>query len=296
MEALLGAPAAIVVAAVFGALWGSFFNVVIARVPLGQSVVRPGSHCFSCGKPVRPWDNVPILSYFVLRGRCRSCGARFSPRYLLIEVLAAAISALVYWQFAALAADLPAAVRLGRFAVYFAFAGVLLVLAVIDLDTKRLPDIITLPSIPVFFIAGFAAHDVGWLERAIGAAGGYLAVRLIADAYYYLMRREGLGLGDGKLLAVIGAVMGWRALPFVIFMASFIGIVVSVPLLIWARRKRADSAARSEPEGPGVRHTEVPFGPFLSLSALIYLFLGTSIVELTAEAVLGLASSGGGGG
>jgi leader peptidase (prepilin peptidase)/N-methyltransferase len=286
-------PVAFVVAGVFGALWGSFFNVCIARVPAGLSVVRPGSHCFACQAPVRAFDNVPIVSYFVLRGRCRACGVKFSPRYALVEALMAGLSVLLWW---CLVADAPGslAVRLGRFALGFTFTGVLLVLSFIDLDTKRLPDIITLPSIPIFFLAGFAG-DVPWLDRLIGGAAGYLVVRIIADGYYYTTGREGMGLGDGKLLAVIGVVLGWRALPFVVFAAATIGIVVSVPLLLLARRRDAVAAAKPpEPEpaaaepaaqaaaeegepAPSLRRTEVPFGPFLALSGLVYLLVGHQI-------------------
>ncbi len=280
----LGSPAAVVFAAVFGALWGSFFNVCIARIPLHQSVVSPGSHCFSCGKAVRSWDNVPVLSYVLLRGQCRSCGARFSARYLMVEVLTAAISGVIFWQFVVLAPGEPVEARLGRYVVYFLFAGVMIVLSFIDLDTKRLPDVITLPAIPILFVASFAAHDVPWHERAIGAAAGYLAVRLIGDVYYHLTRREGLGLGDGKLLAVIGAVLGWRALPVIIFLGSLLGILVSVPLLLRARR----AAARTDAgEGPSVRHTEVPFGPFLSLSALLYLFGAPSVMGFVTRLIGG---------
>src|SRR5688572_19439037 len=268
-------------AAVFGTLWGSFFNVCIARIPLGQSVVRPPSHCFSCGKTVKAWDNIPILSYLLLRGRCRFCGVQFSPRYLLVELLTGLLSALICWKFVLDAPALELGVRAARYALYFGFTGVLVVLSFIDLDTKRLPDIITLPSIPIFFLAGFAAHDVPWLERAIGAAAGYLLVRIIADGYYYLTGREGLGLGDGKLLAVVGAVLGWRAIPFTIFVASFLGIAVSVPVLLHQRRHQPPPPPEPEPaersaEGdpppevlPPVRRTEVPFGPFLSLSAIV---------------------------
>ena len=275
-------PVAYVAAGVFGALWGSFFNVCIARVPAGLSVVRPGSHCFACKAPVRAFDNVPILSYFLLRGRCRACGAKFSPRYALVEALTAALSVLLWARLVVGAGELPAGVRLGRFALGFAFMAVLLVLSFIDLDTKRLPDGITLPAIPVFFLAGFAAGDTTWLERLIGGAAGYLVVRIIADGYYYATGREGLGLGDGKLLAVIGVVLGWRALPLVIFAAAAVGIVVSVPLLLW-RHKRAPAVEGvaadqgAEDPAPTLRRTEVPFGPFLALAGFVYLLVGPAI-------------------
>jgi leader peptidase (prepilin peptidase)/N-methyltransferase len=282
--ALLTSPAASIVAAAFGAVWGSFFNVCIARVPRGESVVRPPSHCFACGKQVLARDNIPLFSYLLLRGRCRFCGARFSPRYLLVEALCAGLSALVFWKFVQVSGDVAPGLRAARYALYFAFVGVLVVLSFIDLDTKRLPDIITLPAIPILFVAAFAAHDVPWLDRAIGAAAGYLLVRIISDGYYYLTGREGLGIGDGKLLAVVGAVLGWRSLPVVIFLGSLIGILVSVPILVANRRAPPpeagpppppETAGESDvPLPPSLRHTQVPFGPFLSLSAVVYLLAG----------------------
>jgi leader peptidase (prepilin peptidase)/N-methyltransferase len=295
----LGAPAAVVAAALFGALWGSFFNVCIARIPRGESVVRPPSHCFACGKVIRPWDNIPLLSYFLLRGRCRACGARFSPRYVLIEALTAALSALLYWRFVVTAPELPPGIRLARYALFFVFTAVLLVLSFIDLDTKRLPDVITLPAIPVLFLATFATHTVPWLPRLIGVVAGYGLVRIIADGYYYLTGREGLGLGDGKLLAVVGAVLGWKAILAVIFMGSFLGIVVSVPLLLATRR--APPPAPEVPPSPSppspddeadavavpVRHIQVPFGPFLSLSAVIYLLFGDPLWAWAVERMSG---------
>lgn len=293
---------ALVGAAGFGALWGSFLNVCIARIPRGMSVISPPSHCFACGAKVKPYDNVPIVSYLLLRGRCRSCGAKFSARHALVEALTGALSALVFWMFALDPAPLPLGVRVARYAVYFAFTAVLVVLTFIDLDTKRLPDVITLPSVVVFFAGGFATGDVGWIERLIGAAGGYLLVRIIADGYYYATGREGLGLGDGKLLAVMGALLGWKALPPIVFVASFVGVAVSVPVL-FARRKRpappapassTTSPAAEEPSHaadelspPSIRRTEVPFGPFLAASALGYLFLRDHVRALIERALLG---------
>ena len=296
---LLTSPAGLVLAGVFGALWGSFYNVCIARIPRKLSVIRPGSHCFACQAPVRALDNIPILSYFLLRGRCRSCGARFSPRYAAVEALTAGVSALLYWQFVVADATSPPSLRLARYALAFAFASVLLVLSFIDLDTKRLPDVITLPAIPALFLAGFGTGDVPWLDRLIGGVAGYLAVRIIADGYYYITGREGLGLGDGKLLAVIGVMLGWRALPVVVFSASFIGVLVSVPLLLLQQRRRgeapladpapaandppdpAPTAAPGAPDGDvpvaSIRRAEVPFGPFLALSALAYLLVGRQV-------------------
>ena len=268
----LSTPVALAFAAVWGAVWGSFFNVVIGRLPRGESVVRPASRCLSCGAPVRAWDNVPVLSYLWLRGRCRACGVGFSVRYPLVELLTAALSAAIFWKFAGADAGEVVAVRLGRFALYFAFAGTLLVLGLIDLDTKRLPDIITIPGTVIFFLAAFAAHDVSWSERAIGLAAGYLFVRLVADFYYYVLHREGLGLGDGKLLAMIGAVLGWRSIPVVLFLGSVVGSLIMIPVLLIARRR-----GPGDGDAPSLRRVQIPFGPFLVLAALVYLFAGPQI-------------------
>jgi leader peptidase (prepilin peptidase)/N-methyltransferase len=279
----LSSPVAVALAGLWGAIWGSFLNVCIARVPRGQSVVRPASHCMACGAAVRAADNIPIFSYLLLRGRCRSCCAPFSARYALVELLTALLSAAIFWKFVAADPDGAVAVRLARFSLYFAFTGVLIVLSFIDLDTKLLPDVITLPAIPIFFLAAFGAHDVPCLQRVIGAAAGYLFVRLIADGYYYLLKREGMGLGDGKLLAVVGAVLGWKALPIVIFAGSLLGTVVSIPVLLIAARRSspaATAASAGSASEPPLGRVQVPFGPFLALGALVHLFAGPAILGL----------------
>ena len=271
--ALLSSPLATAAAGLFGALWGSFFNVCIDRIPRGESIVRPGSRCDGCGTPIRAGDNLPVISYLLLRGRCRACRAPFSARHPLVELLAALLAAAIWWRFVAADPGEATAIRLARFAVYFTFAGTLTVLSFIDLATQLLPDVITLPAIPILFFAGFGAHGAGWLERLIGAAAGYLCFLAISEFYYRVLRREGLGLGDGKLLAVIGAVLGWPALPFVVFVGSFTGAFVSLPIAIWQRRG-ADATKAREP----LRRLQIPFGPFLALAALSYLFIGPALL------------------
>ncbi|HET6150109.1 MAG TPA: prepilin peptidase [Polyangia bacterium] len=273
--AWLSSPGAVALAAVWGAIWGSFLNVCIARVPRGLSVVRPGSHCFACRAPVRAIDNIPILSYWLLRGRCRACGTRFSVRYPLVELLTALLAAAIFWKFVAGDPDGALAVRLARFSLYFAFTATLIVLSFIDLDTKLLPDVITLPAIPIFFLAAFGAHDVPWGERAIGVVAGYLFIRIIADAYYYLLKREGMGLGDGKLLALVGAALGWKSLPITLFAGSLLGTAISLPVLLVARRRGHEADGETK-----LARVQVPFGPFLAMGALVYLFAGRAIVGL----------------
>jgi leader peptidase (prepilin peptidase)/N-methyltransferase len=276
--AWLSSPFAVAAAAVFGAIWGSFFNVCIARVPAGKSVVHPGSRCGACGAPVRAFDNVPVLSFLWLRGRCRACGAPFSARYPLVELLGALLAAVLWWQQVALDPSGVVAIRVARFAYDFAFTGVLVILSFIDLETLLLPDKITLPAIAVFFAAGFGVHEVPWLARLIGAAAGYLFVRLIADFYYYVLKREALGLGDAKLLALIGVALGWKALPLVVFAGSIAGSLISIPVLLVMRRRRRDDRS--------LRDVQVPFGPFLALGALVYLFAGRALLMFTGGAWL----------
>jgi leader peptidase (prepilin peptidase) / N-methyltransferase len=272
--AWLSSPFVVAAAAVFGAIWGSFFNVCIARVPAGQSIVRPGSRCGACGAPVRAFDNVPVLSYFWLRGRCRACAAPFSARYPLVEALGALLAAALWWRFVAADPDGVVAIRVARFAFYFAFTGVLVVLSFIDLATLLLPDVITLPAIAVFFLAGFGVHEATWLARLIGAAAGYLFVRLISDFYYYVLKREGMGLGDGKLLAVIGAALGAKALPFVVFAGALSGSLITLPVLLATRRRRAAGS---------LRDAQIPFGPFLALGAILYMLAGPILLAAVAD-------------
>jgi leader peptidase (prepilin peptidase)/N-methyltransferase len=274
-------PIGMTFAVVWGAIWGSFFNVVIARLPHGRSIIRPGSHCSACGAAVRAFDNVPVLSYLWLRGRCRSCGGRFSIRYPLVEASTAALAAALWWAFVSSEAATDIGLRLGRFSLYFAFTGLLLVLSVIDVDTRRLPDSLTIPATAIFFVAGFAIRDVPWGQRAIGVVAGYLFVRIIADFYYHVLKREGLGLGDGKLLAMIGAVEGWQALPVVVFLASLLGTAISIPVLLLVRRRSrgAVPGANDALNAGSLRNVQIPFGPFIALAAVIYLLAGGRILS-----------------
>jgi leader peptidase (prepilin peptidase) / N-methyltransferase len=275
LSSITASPLAVVAAAIFGAVWGSFFNVCIARVPAGQSVVRPGSRCDACGAPVRALDNVPIVSYFWLRGRCRVCAAPFSLQTPLVEALGALLAAALWWRFVAADPTGVLAIKLARFAYYFAFSGILVVLSFIDLATLLLPDVITLPAIAVFFLASFGVHEAPWLARVIGGGAGYLLVRLIADFYLRVLKREGLGLGDGKLLALLGVALGWKALPFVVFTGSVLGSLISLPIVIATRRR--------QPDGGSLRDVQVPFGPFLALGALVYVFGGHALLLAIAD-------------
>jgi leader peptidase (prepilin peptidase)/N-methyltransferase len=250
-------------AAVWGALWGSFFNVCIYRLGLYESVVRPRSRCPSCGGAISALDNLPVVSWLLLGGRCRRCRARISLRYPLVELLSTALALGVYARFVAGEAGDPVALA-ARFFVYFAWAGTLLVLSGIDLDHLLIPDRVTYPAIPLFFVCGILLHDVAPRDLVLGAVAGYALVALAAEAAYLLIGREGMGYGDAKLLALVGALTGWRGVVFAFFGAPFVGLTVVVPLKLWQRRK--------------LTGVEVPYGPFLAAAALAYLFFGRALV------------------
>lgn len=292
LEAYALSAAAYGVVFVLGALFGSFANVCIYRwpptdeFPKGQSVVSPGSHCFACGKPVRWYDNIPIFSYFILRGRCRDCGARFSPRYMLVEAMLGLLWVALYHQVMVLAyPNQPLGARAGTFSIYAAFTFVMVVIAFIDLDHKLILDKITFPAIVLFYGLGLTLPGASWSDGLIGIAVGYGVVRAISDGYYFLTKREGMGYGDGKLLAVIGALAGWKAVLFSLFAGSLMGSVIGITVLVIARRNQPDqpdeaeppdvpdSEGETDPDQPPLRHVELPFGPFLVMGAICYLFV-----------------------
>ena len=236
----------------FGLCLGSFANVCIYRIPLNKSIVHPPSSCPQCGGRIRYYDNIPVISYLFLLGRCRQCKASVSWRYPLVEILMALLSLALF-------------IRFGYHPQYFLFllfAGTLLTLSFIDLDHKILPDVLTLPGIAVGWAVSFLPGGISWLDSLIGLVSGGGALYLVATLYARITGREGLGGGDIKLLAMIGAWLGWISLPLIVLMSSLSGAVIgSVFILVG---------------GKGAR-TQIPFGPFLSLGALSYLFFGREI-------------------
>jgi len=253
---LLG-PLGYAFAAAWGAIWGSFFGLCVARIPEHESILRPRSHCRSCAAAIPWFHNLPILSWLWLRGRCAACGAAVSARYLVVELLSVALSLLIYaWIMDGLSG--PMWFRLLAYGVHFFFAGTLLVLSLIDLATFLLPNVITYPAIPLFAIAAVLLGRP-WKDVAIGLAIGYVFIRLLADGYYWITKREGMGYGDAKLLALIGGFLGWQALVPTLFLAALQGSVIGIAYGI--AQKRAGKAE-------SIRRVPIPFGPFLSLAAL----------------------------
>lgn len=246
----------------FGAMVGSFLNVCIARIPSGESVVRPPSHCPKCKRSIPFYDNIPILSYLVLLGRCRSCGERISPRYLLVEALMGALAAALYYH-----------IGLGlAFIAAFIFVAALIVISFIDLDVRIVPDMISLPGIAAGLLFSLAAKYLFTdpsaviptpLSALIGilAGGGFLYA--VAWIYERATGVDGMGGGDIKLLAMIGAFLGWPSIPFTIFLASLVGSVVGLGVMLAT--------------GAG-RRLALPFAPFLCLGATLHLFFGREFV------------------
>jgi leader peptidase (prepilin peptidase)/N-methyltransferase len=297
LEPLAMSSSGYVFAVAFGLLWGSFANVCIYRWPAGRSVVAPGSHCTACQAPIRWYDNVPVLSWLWLRGRCRACQAVFSPRYLVVEATTGALFGVAWW--AAVVAPAmfePFGARLLHAAIYAAFCFAMVVISFIDLDHKLILHKVTVPSIALAYAASFAWPERRWYDGVVGAAVGYGLPWAIGEIYYRITRREGLGLGDGMLLAVIGALLGWRGVVVSLFGGSMIGSVIGITAVLVARAggpevdapdaapadtAPADTAPadphkpdadQAQAEKPSVMRTELPFGPFLAMAAVVYLF------------------------
>lgn len=265
-----------------GALWGSFANVCIYRMPpseafpKGRSVVHPPSHCFVCKQPVKWYDNVPIISYLWLRGKCRFCKTQFSARYLVVEGLAALLFALSWWSAVDVGLlDEAMPMRLIRFGILCAFSFVMVVVIFIDLDHQLILDKVTYPSIPIFYGLGLLLPGQHWAEGLIGAAVGYLFVMIIAESYRLLRGRAGMGYGDAKLLAVIGAWLGYKGVYAGLFGGAVVGAVVVV-LALGVKRLLGRSVATSTrtADGPpaSVGTMAIPFGPFIAVAALLYAF------------------------
>jgi leader peptidase (prepilin peptidase)/N-methyltransferase len=295
LEPLVSSPAAYAFVVVLGLLFGSFANVCIYRwppsdeFPGGRSVVAPGSHCFACKVPIRWYDNVPLLAWLWLRGKCRACRAPFSARYLIVEAVTGVLLGFAWWA-TVIAPTLfePFSQRLEHFAVDAAFGFVMIVITFIDLDHKLILNKLTIPSIAIFYAASFLWPERQWYDGVVGAAVGYGLPWAIGEIYYRITHREGLGLGDGMLLALIGALLGWRGVLVSLFGGSMIGSVIGISALLVGRM--ADPGPEPEPEGdeptpaadpdapdatpdtPSLMRTELPFGPFLATAALFYLF------------------------
>jgi len=226
-----------VAAFLFGALWGSFFNVAIHRWPRGMSVVTPPSHCPACGKPIRPFRNVPILGWLFLRGKAECCGARISPRYPIVEALGGVLCLAIAERLIVLSPEeteaIPAALET---LAYFAFAGGLLVATFVDLDFMEIPDEVSLPGAAFGLATAPLRSMPGAADAALGAGGGFLVVQILfVWVYERFTGRRGMGEGDAKLLAMIGAWLGWQGAIFALVAGAMQGMVVALFLIATGR-------------------------------------------------------------
>jgi len=267
-----------VISVLFGAMIGSFLNVCICRVPEGKSIVTPGSHCPRCGKAIRWYDNLPVISYLLLRGRCRHCHGSISVQYPLVEGVTALLSLLLFMRFG------PSL----QYVIYFAFAAALVVVTVIDLYHQIIPNVISLPGIAAGLLASwflpnpalldgllrgllFQAGRIGvnlsnhaaFVDSLLGILLGGGSLLLVIHLYYWLRKAEGMGGGDVKLLAMVGAFLGWKAVVVTIIFSSFIGSIVGVTVMVW--------------KGRDLKYA-IPYGPFLSLGAMMALFYGEGLI------------------
>jgi leader peptidase (prepilin peptidase)/N-methyltransferase len=238
---------------VFGAVVGSFLNVCIFRLPEDLSIVFPSSHCFSCKKPVAFYDNIPIVSFILLQARCRNCKTPLSYQYPLVELLTglAALACIVKW-----------GITLNALSI-FLFVAALIVITFIDFAHKIIPDVISLPGILYGLLIALVLPKITFLDSLLGALLGGGSLLLVAGVYYLLTKQEGMGLGDVKLLAMMGAFLGWQSILFIIMIGSFTGAVIGIAVMLIKQKDRRYA---------------IPFGPFLSLGAVGYLFYGNEII------------------
>lgn len=261
---------------ILGLLVGSFLNVVIHRLPRmlerewraqcaelrnedlpeepPLNLVTPPSRCPHCGHHIRAWENIPVVSYLLQRGRCSACGGVISRRYPIVELVTGLLSLLVVWQFGPTAQAAAALLLLWG----------LIALTFIDYDTQLLPDQITLPLVWVGLLVNMAGVFVDLPTAVIGAVAGYLSLWLVFHAFRLLTGKEGMGYGDFKLLAVLGAWLGWQLLPQIILLSSLVGAAVGITLIVLRRQDR--------------QHP-IPFGPYLATAGLIALLWGPQINE-----------------
>ena len=232
-----------------GACIGSFLNVVIWRLPRGESLVQPGSHCPACGAAIPFWANVPLLSYALLRGRCRTCGVHISVRYPLVEALTGAIFAALFWLHG------PST----RLLVEWALAATLVAVVFIDLDHHIIPNAITLPGLALGLAISLVAPQlgVGWRDALLGVAAVAGPLWALSAGYEWLRGQIGLGMGDVKLVAMLASFLGFRAAFGIVTFGALLGVIYGVVLIAHAH---------------GGRNTRIPFGPALALMGLLFVF------------------------
>ncbi|MEN8243716.1 MAG: A24 family peptidase [Thermodesulfobacteriota bacterium] len=238
---------------IFGICIGSFLNVCIFRLPAGKSIVHPPSSCPGCGTAIKFYDNIPLLSYIILRGRCRHCHSHIAFRYTLVELFGGLMAMCVYVKFG------PGIEGI----IYYGFIAALLVVTFIDIDHRIIPDVISLPGVVLGFAASFIMPSLNWTDSLLGLLVGGGSLYAVAWGYELITGKEGMGGGDIKLLAMIGAFIGWQGVLLTIFLGSAIGTLVGMIAML---KERQNMKMR------------IPFGPFLALGAVISIFFGNELI------------------
>lgn len=239
---------------ILGLCIGSFLNVCIYRLPASQSIVRPRSKCPECNSSIAFYDNIPVLSFLWLKGRCRHCGLKIGLRYPTVELLTGIFALTTFFKFGLNVEAL----------IYFAFIACLLVVTFIDLDHRIIPDVITLPGIPICFAASFALPAITYKAALLGILAGGGSLFLVAWVYSLITKKEGMGGGDIKLLAMMGALLGWKGVVFTIFISSLVGTLSGLAVMLHSRK--------------GMK-LAVPFGPFLAIGGITYIFFGPRLIH-----------------
>jgi leader peptidase (prepilin peptidase)/N-methyltransferase len=244
---------------IVGLIFGSFANVVIYRLPRNLSIVKPRSRCPSCGAPVKAYDNIPILSFLILKGRCRNCKKPISKRYPLTELASGLLYVLAYY-IAIYKANNP-----GLFFVSIYLSTVFLIIFLIDYDFRIIPDSLSISGIIIgFAISFFPGLTIGWLQSGVGILAGGLLFLAIAELGDRVFKKESMGGGDVKLAAMLGAFMGWKGVFLILCLASLLGTIIGLTALALAKDKQA---ART-----------IPFGPFLVTAGLITFYWGNQLI------------------
>ena len=239
---------------IFGLCIGSFLNVCIYRLPASQSIAHPRSKCQKCDTSIAFYDNIPVLSFVWLKGRCRHCGEKIGLRYPTVEILTGLLALATFLKFGLKVEAL----------IYFTFIASLLVVTFIDLDHRIIPDMITLPGIPICFAASFALPAINYKAALLGILVGGGSLFLVAWVYSLITKKDGMGGGDIKLLAMMGALLGWQGVVFTIFVSSLVGTLSGLAVMLHSRK--------------GMK-LAVPFGPFLAFGGITFIFFGTPIIQ-----------------
>jgi leader peptidase (prepilin peptidase)/N-methyltransferase len=289
----------------FGAIWGSFFNVAIYRWPRDMSVVRPPSTCPHCQAPVPARFNVPIFGYLFLRGRAACCGTPLSPRYPVVEALSGALCMALAQRYIVGALDETPLWQAALVTLtYFSFVGGLIIATFVDLEFMEIPDEVSLPGAALGLATAVFREQPGAEAAALGAGGGFLVIQLLfVWSYEHLTGRRGMGEGDSKLLMMIGAFLGWQGALFALFAGAAQGLLTFVFTRVTQLftggepAPAADSGAEADAAEPAAEadepapqywgHFKLPFGPFLALGALEYLFFGEVAVDAWFRLVQG---------